>query len=799
MTVIKVKEVTSSVLNEELPKFPFQTHFSLQPLLRLLKENAQKDAEGSSQMLREILKKTEDIPELLEPNLEMEKLTQFNEVFHSLMGTIFPAATFDKDMRAAILPFDFIPFYTTQPFQKAFFESEAYVSLGDFNLDNVVHMKITNAYSEILHRFYNIKCPDKGSMVISVPDKNNGLENHYLMSFNIDFIDVIPTRPIPELSTKEIKFLQQNIFDTALLQKHLPPEYFEFKGFTILELHDITEQIVISSIKDQLLKKDSITSVEHFQILQQKMRDLFSIPDLRLGLAAFNAKEQEVMMAPNVWNSFMSQNIKCNGFQGCVYEKTFEKKEPMVIENLEEYHEKSPIETNMLKEGIKNLLVAPLLNENEVIGMIELASAEVGALNFYALPRLYQVLPIFSLAVKRNLDDLRNELEAIMQREFTAIHPTVAWKFEQAARRMKNKAESGQKVISEPIVFDEVYPLFGQIDIRNSSSERNQAIRDDLTEQLYLIKKVIAAVHKKYAYPIYEELLFRIQTYCAEIKKGLNAGDESSILDFIRQEIEPLLDTFSNDEEKFKQLIEHYRNALDKNLGIVYKRRKSLENSLTKITDTISAYLDEQEILAQKMFPYYCERYKTDGVEYNIYVGKNLVQGREFDLIHLKNLRLWQLQMMAEITKMMEEVKQELEIPLSTTQLILVHGLPLSIRFRQDEKKFDVDGAYNIRYEIVKKRIDKALIKGKNERLTQPQKIAIVYSNDKEIATYQQFIAFLQHKGLLEDELEYLELEDLQGASGLKALRVKVKVKPDIKEDSFSEKVDWKQIEKLMM
>jgi hypothetical protein len=39
-----------------------------------------------------------------------------------------------------------------------------------------------------------------------------------------------------------------------------------------------------------------------------------------------------------------------------------------------------------------------------------------------------------------------------------------------------------------------------------------------------------------------------------------------------------------------------------------------------------------------------------------------------------------------------------------------------------------VDGAYDIRYEIVKKRIDKALIKGTNERATQPGKIVIVYS-----------------------------------------------------------------------
>jgi hypothetical protein len=107
--------------------------------------------------------------------------------------------------------------------------------------------------------------------------------------------------------------------------------------------------------------------------------------------------------------------------------------------------------------------------------------------------------------------------------------------------------------------------------------------------------------------------------------------------------------------------------------------------------------------------------------------------------------------------------------------LILLNSAPISIRFRQDEKKFDVDGAYNIRYEIVKKRIDKAFIKGTNERLTQPGQIAIVYSQSKEAEDYNKYIDYLVSKKYLEKEVEYLELEELQGVKGLKALRVMVK------------------------
>ncbi|NJO25261.1 MAG: hypothetical protein HC867_04990 [Bacteroidia bacterium] len=91
-------------------------------------------------------------------------------------------------------------------------------------------------------------------------------------------------------------------------------------------------------------------------------------------------------------------------------------------------------------------------------------------------------------------------------------------------------------------------------------------------------------------------------------------------------------------------------------------------------------------------------------------------------------------------------MQRELNHPLQTTQLILAHSIPISISFRTAERKFDVDGAYNIRYEIIKKRIDKVRIKTTNERLTQPGKIAIVYSQAKEAAEYKEYIEFCKQQ-----------------------------------------------------
>ena len=70
--------------------------------------------------------------------------------------------------------------------------------------------------------------------------------------------------------------------------------------------------------------------------------------------------------------------------------------------------------------------------------------------------------------------------------------------------------------------------------------------------------------------------------------------------------------------------------------------------------------------------------------------------------------------------------------------------------------------------------MDKANIKGTSERVTQPGHIAIIYSQEQDAIDYKKYLNFLYSKGFVEKDYEDLELEDLQGITGLKALRVKV-------------------------
>jgi hypothetical protein len=332
----------------------------------------------------------------------------------------------------------------------------------------------------------------------------------------------------------------------------------------------------------------------------------------------------------------------------------------------------------------------------------------------------------------------------------------------------------GQVSELESIVFKDVYPLYGVSDIRGSSEERNRAIQADLEEHLKLALAVIRSAGEARPLAILEELTHRLHKQLERIQRGLGSGDETSVVELIQKEVEPLFSHLRGFGPRVTRAIETYESVIDPKLGTVYRKRSEFEESVSRLNKRISTYLDQEEAEAQSVFPHYFEKHQTDGLDYLIYVGSALVEGGAFNELYLKNLRLWQLMVACGIAWHTEQLKTELKVPLDTAHLILVNNSPLSIRFRFEEKRFDVDGAYDIRHEIIKARIDKAVVKGSRERLTQPGKIAVVYAHPQEGREIRRYIDFLQSRGYLTGEFESLDVEGLPGVQGLKAFRAGV-------------------------
>jgi hypothetical protein len=76
-----------------------------------------------------------------------------------------------------------------------------------------------------------------------------------------------------------------------------------------------------------------------------------------------------------------------------------------------------------------------------------------------------------------------------------------------------------------------------------------------------------------------------------------------------------------------------------------------------------------------KYIPHY-ERFKTDGVEHNLYIGASISSSKPFDLIYLNNLRLWQFQTLCKM-ELEHHNKISTAYELDVTSLILVFSSPL--------------------------------------------------------------------------------------------------------------------------
>jgi hypothetical protein len=721
----------------------------------------------------------DNAPELKQPIEDEAVLAKHKSFIDFLMSAVIPMASGNTELIVALQPFRFKSLYSTAAFDRNIsfdtFEQQAHANVpgGKITLGKTIR-----ACLMILEKYqsFGVIAENPRPVLVTLRDPTSGLDKVYRIEINHQFCDVIAKTEYKPIEKHVIKFLMEKLYDVDLWLQYIHPEDFEFHGLFIMRLIDVTEQEMLSSIKYDLLERNAVTRNESFIQIQHKLRSLFGIPDMRLGIAYLDPNNNIVTNSPQAdcWSSVTcGDNVPCQDFTGSVYERSWMEKRYVTIENLEEYPFKSPIENSLLKNGIKNILLAPLVDGEEIIGMLELATPTPAKLNHVSAHKVENVLPMFTASVKRVKEEMSTEVRAIIQEECTAIHPTVQWKFFEAGLNLLNRRRADEKATLEEIAFKDVYPLYGLADVRNSSIERNMAIQRDLQQNLKFAKDLLTKIYTARKLPLLEEAIFKTDEQLQKINRGLASGDESNVLDFLKSEINPMIAHF-DDDESLQRSIARYRATLDPTFGVVYKRRKAFEESLALINQTISDYLDDAEVEAQKMFPHYFEKYKTDGVEFTIYLGSSLVKNRTFDTFNLRNFRLWQLLVMIEVNRKIEALKLKMKTVLEITQLILVHDQPISIRFRPDEKQFDVDGAYDIRYEIVKKRIDKAHIKNTGERLTQPGKLAIVYNQAKVEDEYRRYFHYLKAKGMITGEVEELELEELPGATGLRALRIQM-------------------------
>ncbi|NTS40874.1 hypothetical protein HRG84_08140 [Flavisolibacter sp. BT320] len=763
----------------------FNSVLSILPLVTVIKRMVDEDKPGAKKLYQDLLTEIEAQPDLLQPSINKEMLRQHGALVEALLATIFPPSiSSNQGMYAITFPFSSETIYASPSFKRYFLKEGTAINVPDRRTTvDIAKASLSLAYNVILRKLYSASMPLTATSVHAFPDEENNLTTYYELNLNAEFVDV---ECINKDFTLPAGFSPYRTLEIDELRELLPLENFQFQGLVVIDVADVTEVQVTNEIKNALLNINAFSNVEVYDELEHHVQSLIRLRGIKIGITPFFKKNNFYLYTETHYrNSLLFRNdaiISRKDEISDLCQEVFQHTaQPVLYQNLgpqnTKHNELLQIYQNL---GANSLLLCPLKCEDgSLIGLLEVMSEQGGRLQYQHVSRITPAIELFTLALKKTNESLQMQIDKTIKEHFTAIQPAVEWKFTEVAFHYLQNRQTTEMTKMPAISFKDVYPLYGSIDIRNSSVERSNAIQLDLLEQLTLAGEALKKACKIVDFPILKETQFRIDKYIDSASDTLLSDDEMQIYDFLQIHLDAVFQNLLELKPELKKVINDYFSALDPTRKIVYHHRKEYEESITRINDTLDRFIDIEQKAVQEIYPHYFERYITDGAEFNIYIGQSLTPHIPFSDIYVRNLKLWQLSFLTKAARLTHTLEKRLPLTLQTTQLILAHSVPLTISFRRKERKFDVDGAYNIRYEIIKKRIDKVHIRDSEERLTQPGKIAVVYSQHKELMEYLEYIEFLQAENLLGDNLEHFDLEDTQGISGLKAVRVDVLFEPE--------------------
>ncbi|MEC3906772.1 GAF domain-containing protein [Tamlana sp. 2201CG12-4] len=758
---------------------PLQLKISFNKLFEEYETLAKSKDQFIAAKAKSILKIASDYPELRDGFEDVSVFKKREQEISVILQDTFTPLLTKNEIKTASVPFHNLTFNTSERFKNIIKNAG-----DDFELQ-IKNMPEDDTYiiacTIILGFCYGYSLNFKRPFYYEIPDAN-GILRYYKILYNADFCEITPTEKAKKITQADYDELLDSFDNIDLWKEKFPPNSYVFNGFVISNMFDVTDDQSISNIKSSLIGESTKKGAEFMEDFHKVFRSLLGINDIKVGVSIYNEEE-------NTFNRFYGEGVESfllgdHESNNCStalcdwsYNKLLKEHKYLSISDVDKVLEKAkscaPQIASLHKQGIKSAILAPIANEDGLMGILEIVSQKPQVLNSINANKLGDIMPFIVSTIKRSKTEEENLIEAIIQKECTSIHPSVKWRFAKEAERFIKAKMKGLEPSFKTITFDNVYPLFGQIDIKGSSEARNRATFQDLTLQLKAAKNIFEKALQINTLPIYEQFIHQIDDYQKGLEEQFQVDSEQQISEFFKQDIEPAL-SHLNTIEALKETIEAYYDIIDDKVNMLYRYRKDYDDTITMINKEMASLLDKKQTDAQAMYPHYFERFKTDGVEHNMYIGESITKENSFNPIYLYNLRLWQLQIMCEMENAYYQMQSDFPVALDVASMVLVFNQPLSISFRMDEKQFDVDGTYNARYEIVKKRVDKAFIKGTNQRITQKGKISIVYSQKQDELEYLRYIKFLQSKHYLDTDVEIVELQDLQAVTGLKAIRVSV-------------------------
>lgn len=758
-----------------------ETKFCLQPFLDYLEKRIHAETTAKRNIFSYILDQFKRFPELDKP-VNPDNLTNYTPLFELIYTSLSPILAEEKEhLWALSAPLTGTFYFGTPAFYSVLVDPLSQKLRAGLNLPTLDQMRdslLKTFYNIVLEQYYDFTLSGWDFTIKTLIDPKTHLLKYYQLHINNSFVKIHTDMELPKLNLENFKddLPGEENNTLHLLKRLMPPERFRLEGFAVVEMIDVTATHALQSIKDVIIAHNECASGSYDKGISKALKTIAGTNALEFGILPYVTLSGRTLLDDHssfksILLTYVNQQESAGNARHLLEDYLSNPRTLIFPEILEQEQIENPILKLLSKSGIRSYALFPLYYSGKLVGCLEIYAKNPRYLTAKTLSKIEAAFPLLAQLFHNITADFNNEITKVITSKFTAIQPAVAWRFNQAAYNYLRFDCKEKDLPIEPIVFKDVQPFYAAIDMKDSSVSRNLAIRKDLNTHFKVLEQTFMAIKEATKTDVMKNLPNQEQVWNYKKETHLSDRQIIRIEDYLIRQLPPYLRLLKEARQEIGHIIDSYFEQTATN-GPLYKNRNLYEHSMQTVNRSINAMLDEFNADIQNTFPCYFEKFRTDGVEFDIYLGQSITPDRPMPADLLQVFRFKHLAAVANIARAAHNLIPGLPIPLQTTQLIFVHEKLIDISFRADEQRFDVEGGYNIRYQLVKKRIDKAHIKFTDERLTQPGKIAVVYMNKWEAEEYLNYFNILATQQILKADVEFLELEELQGVEGLKALRV---------------------------
>ncbi|MGC8657794.1 MAG: GAF domain-containing protein, partial [Desulfomonilaceae bacterium] len=601
---------------KERHQFPIKTVLSLRPLIDFWHKTMNSSDASWGLSGDELNAKLEEALELMEPITDFSALERHQSVIKTLMSALFPRAFWETQVSGAFIPAPLRPFFVSPLLKTRFLNNDGSLKGRPFpDQETYDRLDALMSYLMVLKKFYEIDSDLDLPLIRVIPDPDTGLDRYYKILIQTKFVEPQCVTPVAQLTEQEKIEIKTNISDLEILSRIIPIENFEFHGFVVAYPFDVTTNVVVSELEGDLIDSCAITSGPGIARLEARLRTLLAVPDLQVGIVGFEGDQAFIFNHKGVTSQNrlfpLSNRVSRSVFSGTQFEAALQTDQVLSVsdasQELMNLNSKAPL----FQGDERSLLAAPLKYRGEQIGLLNLTSPHPAEFGILHSGLVREILPIFSVALKRSMEELNSTVDRTIKEKCTAIHPSVEWRFRQAAIEALERSDG--QIVEEftPVIFKNVYALYSSADIQGSTITRNTCIQSDFSEQLQLAAKIVSMAVRKKSFPILDEVNYQIRDKIEKISRGVTTADETPIMNLVRWEIEPLFPFLRSLGHELAESIEEYEKLRDPKTGTIFRERRDFEESVFLLNKTLSLYLEKEQSLAQSIFPHFFDKHQS--------------------------------------------------------------------------------------------------------------------------------------------------------------------------------------------